>query len=81
MLGGTAVFLVTAAIGYWVLERAQQQKKGLKTTGLIVGGLIIALSFLGFACKTYYRATGKGYCCPMKEGICPMTGKKMTQLP
>ncbi len=70
-MGGAALYLVAAAVGYWVLERAAGQKKGLKTAGQIVGAAIIIFAFLGFACKSYATAKyGKGgYFCPMTA--CP----------
>ena len=62
---GTALLLFTAAVGYWVLERASSQKKNLKTVGQLVGAAIIVLSFMGVACKIYYLSKyGKGMYCP-----------------
>ena len=71
---GVALLLLTAAVGYWVLERASNQKKELKMVGQIVGALIIAISLLGVACKIYYLATGKAACPP---GMYP--GKRACQ--
>lgn len=63
--GGTAFLLLSAAVGYWVLERASTQKKNLKLVGQIVGTLIIVASFVGVACKTcYFMKVGKGLPCP-----------------
>lgn len=79
MMSGTALFLLTAAAGYWVLERASDQKKDLKMVGQLVGAAIIILSLASFACKTYWMAKyGKGYfkgVCPSGP-ICPFTAQK-----
>jgi len=79
--GGVALLLLSAAVGYWVLERANDQKKELKTVGQVVGYLIIVLSFIGVACKVYALSTGRwvGYC-PAKSGCpagfkCPFSGQ------
>lgn len=73
MTGGVALLLVSAAVGYWVLERASTQKKDLKTIGQIVGTVIIVVSFAGVLCKTYYLTKwGKGgYYGPARIG-CPL---------
>ena len=71
MSHGIALLLLSAAVGYWVLERASGQKKDLKTIGQIIGALIIAISFLGVACKVYCLTTGKSSC---PSGMYP--GKK-----
>ncbi len=74
MTHGVVGLLLTAAVGYWVLERASDQKKGLKTVGQIVGAVILVISFMGVACKLYSiskrGAMGGGYGCPIKFG-CP----------
>ncbi|MFH1857664.1 MAG: hypothetical protein ABH845_01995 [Candidatus Omnitrophota bacterium] len=54
-----SIYLATAALGYWVLERASSQKKNLKTTGQLVGALIIVLSFLCFGWKLYIYVRDK----------------------
>ena len=71
MSHGVALLLLSSAVGYWVLERASGQKKDLKTIGQVVGGLIIAISLLGVACKVYYLATGKAICPAGMKKICP----------
>lgn len=78
---GTALLLLSAAVGYWVLERANTQKKNLKTIGQIVGAAIILLSFTGVACKTYFLAKYKKYYCPPSATcpsgpICPFSSQK-----
>ena len=71
MSHGVALLLLSSAVGYWVLERASGQKKDLKTIGQVVGGLIIAISLLGVACKIYGLATGKAYYPPGMKKTCP----------
>jgi len=71
MAHGTAFLLLSAAVGYWVLERASTQKKDLKTIGQIVGAIIIVVSFAGVACKVYTVSKwGKAIYCPAKT-VCP----------
>ena len=61
MSSGIALLLISAAVGYWVIERANlHQKKNLKLIGQIVGAAIIVVSFLGVACKIYYLSSGQG---------------------
>ena len=73
-MSGTAPFLLTAAAGYWVLERASDQKKDLKTVGQLVGTVIIVVSFMAVACKTYWVAKyGKGGCPSFSKTVCPMS--------
>ena len=74
MSHGVALLLLSSAVGYWVLERSSSQKKDLKTIGQVVGTLIIAISFLGVACKIYGLATGKVYCPPGMA--CPFTPRQ-----
>ena len=83
---GVAPLLISAAVGYWVFERATGQKKPAKTVGQVVGAIIIVVALLGTACKVYYTvACGKaaygGFPCPMsgKAGY-PFSGP-MTPLP
>ena len=70
--------LLTGAVGYWVLERAEHEKGRVRTIGRIVAGLILILSLAGLICKGYWMTTGKslpGAFCPMgKRGGCPMLG-------
>lgn len=58
MVGITAGFLLAAAVGYWVLERAENHKQGLRRVGRWVGGAIIAIAFVGAACRIIQRLTG-----------------------
>ena len=77
MIGsGVGMLLLSAAVGYWVLERAYGQKKPLKTIGQVVGGAIIVVSLLGTVCTVTCLATGKmPYGCMMKmKGVCPVHG-------
>ena len=76
MSHGVAMLLLTSAVGYWVLERANNQKKELKAIGQFVGAAIIILSFIGVACKIYYISKyGKGVYCPSGV-LCPFSSKQ-----
>ena len=81
MSHGVALLLLSAAVGYWVLERAEGQKKNLKQIGQLVGGLIIVISLLGVACKVYYLMKGGKmmYCPPGMN--CPFMGRPQQQPP
>ncbi len=75
-MGGFSVwYLANAAVGYWVFERASNQKKNVKAVGQVVGVLIIVLSFAGYACKSYYTAK-----C-MKGGASMMPGSASMNCP
>ena len=77
MIGATSGFLLAAAAGYWVLERAEQHKQGLRRVGRWLGGAIIVIALLGTTCLLTCSASGQT--CPMmgagKVG-CPMTGSR-----
>ena len=76
MTHGVPLLLLTAAVGYWVLERASSQKKDLKMIGQIVGAAIIVLSFVGVACKLYYITKyRKSFYCPAGK-LCPLTSQQ-----
>ena len=68
MVHGIGVFLVGAVGGYWVLERAETHKGGLRKIGRVLGGLIIVISFLGLLFCVWCLATcppGMGRMCPV----------------
>ncbi len=70
-MGGIAGLLLSAAAGYWVLERAEHERGRLKTIGRVVAGLILVLSFGGVVCR-FYAVTagqpgGKSWC-PFSQG-------------
>ena len=78
MIGsGVAPLLATAAVGYWVVMQSEQQKGVLRFLGQLVGVVIILISLVGSACKTYATVScyGQGFCQhPMaaKGMACPM---------
>ena len=72
MLGGGGVLLLTAAVGYWVLERSATHNKGnLKRVGQAVGWFIILGSVIGVACKVcamkYCPVGSKSWSCPFSS--------------
>ena len=72
---GMMGLLVSAAVGYWVLERASDRKGEVKRVGRLLGGTIIVLSLAGIACGLWCMSSGKmggGY---GRGGMCPFTGK------
>jgi len=75
MIGhGIGLLLVTAAAGYWVLERAETHKGDLRRVGKVLGWLIIVSSLIGVVCRVWGYAT-----CPPgatgmgKQWFCPFT--------
>ena len=79
MMGnGTAALLISAAAGYWVLERAQTHTKGaLKRVGQFLGWAIILSSFACLVWCAQCAGQRGGY---MGKGMCPFT-KKMAPSP
>ena len=77
MVSGSGVLLLASIGGYWVLERASTHKGGLKRIGQILGGVIIAVSLIGVACRVWYLATGTGGFCPFmpKSDMSPVQPK------
>ena len=77
MMGhGAGILLVTAIGGYWVLERADRHKGGLKTIGRVLGAVIIVASLIGVACRVGCVASAKGWCPTGKmgrSGTCPFS--------
>ena len=57
MIGATSGFLLAAAAGYWVLERAEQHKQGLRRVGRWLGGAIITIALVGAAGRIIHRLT------------------------
>lgn len=75
MMGSSAGLLLAAVAGYWVMERAERHKSGLKTVGKVLGAVIIVVSLLGVACAAWCGGKscghGKGM---MMKGMCPLMG-------
>lgn len=74
-----APLLLSAAAGYWVLERAEHQKGRIRTIGRIVAGLILVLSLGGVLCKVTACMQGRGSFCAKGMGggvkhTCPISG-------
>jgi len=65
MMGHSLVgLLLTAAAGYWVLERASTHKGQLQKVGFFVGSFLIVASLVGVICSVWCFGTGKGWACP-----------------
>jgi hypothetical protein len=85
MAHGVGILLLAAIGGYWLLERAEQHKGGLRRTGRLLAAFIIAVSVVGSLCKIACAGYGgKGWCpthsmgkggsCPFSSGA-PQEGK------
>jgi len=76
MAYGAGMLLISAAVGYFVLERAEKRKGVLKRVGQLLGWLIIIVSLVGVACRTWCVSTGaKGWrSCPFmpKASMSPL---------
>lgn len=88
MMGhGVSLLLISAAVGYWVVTKAQAEKGGTRKLGIYLGAAIIVVSVLGAACKIYCAVSicsVASMACPMGGGYgmkkklsCPMTMKSM----
>lgn len=78
MYSSGGLLLLSAAGGYWVLERASSHKGKLKQVGQLLGAVIIVASLLGVVCRVWYAAT----CLPgAKGGLCPFTPKSSSMSP
>lgn len=67
---GLAGLLLSTVAGYWVLERAETHKGGLRKVGRLLGAAIILLSALGLICWARGACAAKG---AMKGGFCPFS--------
>lgn len=81
MIHGAAGLLLSAAVGYLVIERADKHKEGsVRRVGFIIGTFIAVASILGIACVVSCNNSGSGWCSMKvkKSGAyCPITGKAM----
>ena len=69
MVHGAGIFLLGAIGGYWLLERADTHKGGLRRVGKWLGGFIIVVSLLGLVSTMTCGSSG------MKGGMCPFFPK------
>ena len=85
MAHGPGVLLFASLGGYWVLERAQKHKGGLRVVGRLLGAAVILVSLLGVACQVWGAAGCKDKFCPLgtrKGGArCPLTPSDVSTLP
>lgn len=79
-VGGAIAFMLTMALGYWVLTLAAAQERPLFGLGRFVGGVILLASLIGLVavaacgfCKMK-SGCGAGGACPVKMSGCPMSG-------
>jgi hypothetical protein len=62
-------YLISLAVGYWVLTLADKQKNLTKTVGQVIAWAIISLSILGPLCIGYCRIK-----CQPTSASCPWMG-------
>jgi hypothetical protein len=84
------LYLVTLAVGYWVLTISQSQQRPLDVVGRVVGFVIMLVAFFGLVCTSMCRMNGGSCgsnwcgaprgdagCGMMKKAACPMMDKTM----
>ncbi len=77
MLNSVAGLLISTAVGYLVIERADKLKGSVRRVGFLVGTLIVVASILSLAWSVSCGTSGPGWASFKKGGYCPMTGKAM----
>jgi len=72
-------YLISLAVGYWVLTLADKQKNLTKTVGQVIAWAIISVSVLGPLCTAYCRMCSKNpSSCPwMDRSHCGDKGAMM----
>ena len=76
MLGRITGLMIGAAVGYWVLERAENHKRGLRRIGRWLGGAIIALALVGIVCRLTWLMRSTDY--PMRGRAARQVGPSST---
>jgi len=59
-------YLISLAVGYWVLTLAAKEKNTTRNIGLVIGWIIIAVSFIGPLCLA-----GSSIMCHEGSASCP----------
>lgn len=77
MMHDVVGLLISAAVGYWVIERADKHKGPVRRIGLLVGTLIVVASILSLACAVSCKTSGYYGWSSKRGGYCPMVGKGM----
>ena len=82
MLHGVGELLITTAVGYWVLSRADDQKGEMRRIGRFLGVVIIVVSLVGLICAAWNAIGGDAWCSMGKGGgLCPFMGKPRMHQP
>ncbi|SRR5665213_1275716 len=81
-------YLITLAVGYWILTKAENEKDFTKTIGKVIAWIIIVISLLGpvcavtsAVCRNHYSAAcasegaGGGWRHHDKDGCSMMNGQ------
>lgn len=81
MMQGTGAYLIAAAVGFLVLERAEKHKGALQRIGRVVGVIIIAASLLTVICSFAYGWKACPFGGKRMGGYCPLTSKMAPAMP
>ena len=81
MLHGVGELLITTAVGYWVLSRADDQKGEMRRIGRFLGVVIIVVSLVGLIGAAWNVVGGDAWCSMGKGGMCPFMGKPRMRQP
>ncbi|MBN1899322.1 MAG: hypothetical protein JW827_11140 [Spirochaetes bacterium] len=63
---GLPLILITLAVGYFVLVKANKEANGLKTIGQVFGWIIIVISIVALVLSLYYSS---GYLTCGRQGM------------
>lgn len=73
----SALYLISLAVGYWVLRTAEGDKGKIQKIGRWIGWVIVIASAGGFLCTTLYRwcawQSGSKAYCPISSRMCPVS--------
>ena len=83
MMGGDGigVLLLSTVGGYWVLERASSHKGRLRQAGQIIGGVIVAVSLIGVACRVWCLVSSTLSCKTQAAWRCPFVSPNKMRMP
>lgn len=77
--GAVTLLLIAMAAGYGTLVLASKQEKPLDKLGRLVGGIVLAVSFVGLLCSAVCAIKYRCGACPYGRGVnCGYDGHEVT---